>query len=64
MIGPNGKKSVVVEVHCNDFGEADLLTCFGEDARTICYEPQFYTKTGRHFGEIYNVIEALKEGEK
>lgn len=64
VIGPEGEKSVVVEVHCNDFGEADLLMCLRKDAHTSWYEPKFCTKTGRHFGEIYNVIEALKEGRK
>lgn len=61
VICPDGKKSVVVEVHCNDFEEADLLMCLRKDAHTTWYEPKFCTKTGRHFGEIYNVIEALKE---
>ena len=61
VIGPEETKGVILMVHCDDFEEIDLVLCLKKDGRTSWFEPKFCTKTGRHFGEIYNVIEALKE---
>lgn len=57
VIGPEETKGVILMVHPDD----DLVLCLKKDGRTSWFEPKSCTKTGRHFGEIYNVIEALKE---